>query len=72
MAYERYLPDPIDLFLDRDARGENDTIEEPGRAPICEWCNEYCRGDIAFELEKNLWVCADCVTKARRKVRRYA
>ena len=67
-VHDGYLPDPLDLFLDRDARGENDTDEYREPRPICEYCNEYCYGDIAFEIEPHIWMCVSCLSKAQRDI----
>jgi hypothetical protein len=65
---ETYLKDAIDLFMEMDARGAFDTEPEKPRKPICEFCNEECDGDIAFELEKNYWLCIPCLQKSVKRI----
>lgn len=65
---ETYLKDPLDIFRDKDARGDFDTEDDSPKKPICEFCNEYCDGDIAFELEKNYWLCIPCLQKSVKRI----
>ena len=64
-----YIPDPLDRFRDKDARGDFDTAEEdkPSR-PYCEHCTERIEGDIAFEIDPSIWLCTGCLEKTVRRI----
>jgi hypothetical protein len=49
MMTDPYLPDPLDIFRDMDARGDFDPFEEEEDFPRCRDCGE---GDPSF-LEEN-------------------
>ena len=65
---ETTLKDPLDMFLNADARGAFDTEPEKPRKPFCEFCGDECEGDIAFELEKNYWLCVPCLQKSVKRI----
>lgn len=62
------IPDPLDIYLDMDARGEFDTFELVPSRPICEYCGKTCAGEYAYKLEPNIWMCEDCADKRLTKI----